>query len=59
MRITILEVTARGGPKRMRFELQPAPGRQLLFYAWRGRTPAPIALPPVGESLRLRGVSPI
>jgi hypothetical protein len=59
MRITILEVTARGGPKRMRFELQPDPDRQLLFYAWRGRTPAPIALPPVGESLMLRGVSPI
>jgi hypothetical protein len=59
MRVEVLEVNARGAPLRVRFELRPSQGGPLLFYVWRGRHVAPIALPPVGHSIVLAGISPV
>jgi len=59
MRVEILEVTQRGEPRRVRFELLHRTGAPVQFFAWHQRTPAAIDLPAIGETLVLPGVGPI
>lgn len=53
----VVEVDERRLPIRVRFSVHAErPGCAPIFMAWRGKTPAPIALPEVGASLRLEPV---